>query len=98
MMTKTPSVFSRKFLGAEERFSAIGSGSVGGKALGLEAFQNILEHHAGRFSEVETSIPRLAVIGTDHFAAFMDRNRLRDLAASAEPDERITREFLKADL
>ncbi len=100
-MTSTPSVFSRNFFGAEERFSAIGSGSVGGKAQGLQMFQNILDHHAdecARFSEVEISIPRLAVIRTDHFAAFMDRNGLSDLALSNEPDERITREFLKADL
>ncbi|HLA68142.1 MAG TPA: PEP/pyruvate-binding domain-containing protein [Bacteroidota bacterium] len=99
--TKIPSVFSRKFFDAAERFSIIGSGSVGGKALGLEMFQTVLEQHAdlrAKFPEVEISIPRLAVIGTDHFTAFMDRNRLRDVADSSEPDEKIIREFLKADL
>ncbi len=74
---------------------------MGGKAQGLEEFQNVLEQHADeckRFPEIEISIPRLAVIGTAHFASFMDRSRLRELAASSEPDDKIIREFLKADL
>ena len=99
--TKIPPAFSREFFGAEDRFSLIGSGSVGGKAEGLEMFQDVLEHHAdqiAKFQETCVSVPRLAVIGTNHFLAFMERNRLRDVAHSSEPDQKITREFLKADL
>ena len=74
---------------------------MGGKAQGLEQFQSVLEQLEGdckKFPEIGISIPRLAVIGTGHFAAFMDRNRLRELAASLEPDDKIIRGFLKADL
>jgi len=98
---KIPSVFSRRFFGAEEQLSLIGSGSMGGKAQGLEQFQSVLEQLEGdckKFPEIGISIPRLAVIGTGHYAAFMDRNRLRELAASLEPDDKIIRGFLKADL
>jgi Pyruvate phosphate dikinase, AMP/ATP-binding domain len=98
-MTRMPAVFKRKFFDATDRFMLIGSGSVGGKAQGLASFYEILHSHQrelGGFAEV--SIPRLAVIGTDQFTAFMERNRLYELTADSVPDDRIIREFLKAAL
>ncbi len=100
-MTLLPAVFSRKFFEAGDRFMLIGSGSVGGKAEGLARFHEILQHHRKeleRFPQAEISIPRMAVIGTDHFAAFVERNNLSGLTDDSATDDRINREFLKASL
>lgn len=85
---------------SDERLSRIGSGEIGGKAQGLlhasEVLEAVVGHQEG--AEVEVGIPRLAVIATDMFDAFMSRNSLYEIAASDLPDERIGHAFQQADL
>jgi hypothetical protein len=90
--------FDRSFFGSEETFSRIGGGSLGGKAEGLIAVRRSLEE---TFPEgagsVRVEIPRLTVLGTDVFDAFVDRNSLLELALSGEPDRRIAHAFQQGD-
>jgi len=96
----TPSAFRRRFFDSGDRFMAIGGGSVGGKAEGLALFQNILRSSFDlkEFPEFDIDIPTLSVVRTDVFDAFMERNGLREIAASAESDDHIAHAFQRADL
>lgn len=91
--------FDRSFFGSEERFSRIGGGSMGGKTEGLVSVRRALEEAfpGGRFGPVRVEIPRLTVLGTDVFDAFMERNDLLDVALSGESDRRIAHAFQRAD-
>ncbi len=92
--------FDRDFLKSESPLSRIGSGSIGGKAQGLLLAHEVLRAKLGdqATAEIEVRIPKLAVIATDMFDAFMSRNRLFDVAVSDLPDERIALAFQQADL
>ena len=80
--------FDRSFFESKETFSRIGGGSLGGKAQGLISIKGALEgaFPGGLFGPVRVGIPRLAVLGTDAFVDFMERNRLYDVALSGEAD------------
>lgn len=93
------SPFNRKFFDSEERFTYIGSGSLGGKAQGLAFINQVLatELSQGDFQRIEVSIPTLTVLRTDIFDAFMRRNNLNEIAYSNEADDRIAHAFQKAD-
>lgn len=80
--------------------SRIGGGGLGGKAQGLVRIRDDL---ASRFAArpldgVAFSIPRMAVIATDAFDAFMKAGGLYDIALSDAPDDRIAHAFQRADL
>jgi hypothetical protein len=90
--------FDRRFFAAGAGISLIGSGGIGGKARGLVQARDILERAFPEEAGLALGVPVMAVIGSDVFDAFMDRNKLRDLAASAEPDQRIAHAFQEADL
>lgn len=94
------SPFNREFFEAEARFTYISSGSLGGKASGLKFINDVLANNfdAAAFSKIDVSIPRLTVIRTAMFDAFMERNRLHEIANSDAPDDRIAHAFQKADL
>jgi hypothetical protein len=87
--------FDRSFFESRETFFRIGEGELGGKARGLVTVRGVLEEAfpEGRFDSIQVGIPRLAVIGTEVFDAFMERNDLYDLALSGEPDRRIAHAF-----
>jgi hypothetical protein len=89
--------FGRRFFGAPERFTRIGSGPVGGKAAGLLFMRDVLASlpSAGR---VATDIPTLTVVATDVFDQFMRQNALETVAASGDSDDRIALAFQKASL
>lgn len=91
--------FSREFFGGADIFTAIGGGELGGKAAGLAFARDLLAETfaAGEFADVELSIPRLTVLTTDVFDAFMRQNNLFELAHSDLPDDRIALAFQKAD-
>jgi hypothetical protein len=73
-----------------------GREEIGGKALGLLEIQEAI---AGASSGgITVSIPRMTVLGTSVFDAFMQRNSLWDVALSDLPDERIAHAFLRGDL
>ena len=92
--------FDRRFFESREDFTLIGSGALGGKALGLARVKRMLEDawspegHPG----FEVSIPRLTVIGTDVFDRFLDENGLRDAIRAGGTDESIARAFQSASL
>ena len=81
-------------------FSRIGKGSLGGKARGLAFLneniykQNIIKE----FSSINLRVPKTAVISTDEFDNFMEKNGLWKIALEANNNEIITQQFLKARL
>jgi len=87
--------FDRQFFDGRETFTRIGSGGLGGKASGLAFMHKVLASHfeAGMFRNVAVNIPNLTVLTTDVFDAFIEQNRLEDIALSDEPDERIAAAF-----
>jgi hypothetical protein len=97
---QSASTFRRRFFDSGESFMAIGGGSVGGKAEGLALFREILHtsFKPEEFPEFDIDIPTLSVIRTDIFDIFLERNRLREIAASNESDDHIAHAFQKADL
>lgn len=92
--------FDRRFFEGRETFTVIGAGALGGKAAGLRSAREALADRpaALRFRDLEISVPTLTVIGTDVFDAFLDRNRLRELAASGADDQRIAVALQHAEL
>jgi len=92
--------FDRSFFESEEVLSRVGSGSLGGKAQGLAFVRKMLssEFSEGGAGEISVGIPRLVVLATDAFDAFMERNDLYKIALPDLPDERIAHAFQKADL
>jgi hypothetical protein len=92
--------FERAFFDSTEDFTVIGAGSLGGKARGLAFIQQILatRFDASRFPGVDVRIPRLIVLTTDAFDAFVKENDLAEIAASDEPDDRIAHAFQKGSI
>ncbi len=92
--------FIRQFFGSDQRLSMIGSGGAGGKATGLARVQRALQKRfdPAEFPEIEVDVPRLVVIGTDAFDAFMARNDLYAVASDDLPDERLAHAFQQAAL
>jgi hypothetical protein len=93
-------MFDRKFWDGTFRCTQIGTGSLGGKANGLVFIKDLLTQqlNPGSFSDVDISVPAMAVIATDCFDQFMAQNRLADLPLPEMPDARIAHAFQKADL
>jgi len=94
------SVFDRSFFESENRISAIGTGFLGGKASGLLQMDSILqtEIHSQEYPGFSIQIPRMVVIRTDVFDAFLKQNDLHEVAYSDQPDDRIAMAFQNADL
>jgi hypothetical protein len=92
--------FDRRFFDSREDFTLIGSGALGGKALGLARVKRMLEAEwrPGEHPEFAVGIPRLTVLATDSFDRFMGENGLWDVARSGESDERIAHAFQRAHL
>ncbi len=91
--------FDRTFFDPTQRFKYIGAGSLGGKAQGLAFAQTILATlPRDGWSGIDVSIPSLTVLRTGVFDAFMERNRLHEIAFSDESDGAIARAFQKGDL
>jgi hypothetical protein len=92
--------FDREFFGAEDSFTRIGDGALGGKASGLlRVREEILsELDTDEFPYIEVSVPTAAVLTTDVFDRFIERNSLEDIANSDLPDERIAHAFQRAEL
>ena len=92
--------FDRNFWDGTFRFTRIGNGALGGKASGLVFIKDLLtagidpKTHPG----VEINVPTMAVIATDCFDAFLERNRLAELNFDELSDDRIGNTFEQADL
>jgi len=79
----------------EDRFSRIGSGSLGGKARGV-AFMNAMVHRSSlgqKFRGVKIRTPMTFVLCTDVFEEFLAAGDLRDRAFSMGRDEDVIRLF-----
>jgi hypothetical protein len=92
--------FDRRFFECDERFTCFGRGDLGGKALGLAL---ISEHVLPLLDPevapgIEVVLPRLTVITTDLFDAFMQRNDLLEVVCSDLPDDRLAHAFQQAYL
>ncbi len=91
--------FERQFFSSRDACMRIGDGALGGKAQGLVFIRDVLgtlAEDVTRGSEV--GIPRMVVVATSMFDAFIARNDLWELALSDLPDERIAHAFQQADL
>ncbi len=92
--------FDRRFFEGRESFTALGSGSLGGKATGLRVAREALAERPAslRFADLEISVPTLAVIGTDVFDRFLARNHLHELVHSGADDHRLAAALQRAEL
>jgi hypothetical protein len=92
--------FDRRFLNGRDRFTYIGSGSIGGKAHGLAHIKGIIESDLqDRFEpDITIDIPALTVISTDYFDLFMKQNRLDEVAHTQTRDDLIAHAFQSANL
>jgi hypothetical protein len=92
--------FDPNTFGSEHSIARLGTGSVGGKAVGLQQIQNEIlpRFDAARFDGIAVLVPRAVVIATDVFNEFMDRNHLWDKIAEDLPDSEIAEEFQRAEL
>ena len=91
--------FDRSFFRSSESITRIGEGELGGKARGLVAIRDLLasRYETSRFPGVEVYVPKMAVIATEVFDAFLDRNDLREIALSDLPDDRMAEAFLRGE-
>ena len=100
MATERFAPFDRRFFEADEDFTVIGDGGIGGKAHGLAAVKQLLDADFDheRFPAIEVAIPKLTVITTRFFDAFIAHNGLHAVALSDISDDRMAHAFLKAEL
>lgn len=92
--------FDRRFFESLADFSIIGSGEVGGKALGLARIKRMLDATwlPEAHPDFDVRIPRMAVIATDVFDRFVSENALWDVVREPPSDERIAHAFQNASL
>jgi len=92
--------FSRRKFDLQSDFVRIGGGSLGGKGRGLAFINALLTKYKihERFEGVWIGVPLSVIVGTDVFDAFMEKNNLLAVAMSDYPDEKISKQFLKARL
>jgi hypothetical protein len=92
--------FDRNFFTGKEKFTYIGSGSLGGKAQGLGYMKELLETEVAPrfFPDIHVTIPTLTVIATDSFDRFMIQNDLHEIAFSNARDDLIAHAFQRAEL
>jgi len=91
--------FDRRFFASHDLCTQIGTGALGGKAEGLLAVRAVIENLAADVATpVSVSIPRMIVVTTSVFDAFMERNALHDVAGSEAADERIAHAFQRASI
>ncbi len=81
-------------------FARIGEGSIGGKARGLAFLDTLIKRNrlTDKFEDVEISIPRTVVLGTDIFDEFMEENNLYNIALSDRGDKEILSHFIRGRL
>jgi hypothetical protein len=92
--------FDREFFGAENTFTRIGDGALGGKAAGLLRVREEILSKLGtdEFPYIEVSVPTATVLTTEVFDRFIERNALEDIANSDLSDERIAHAIQQAEL
>ena len=94
--------FNEEALAEEQYIVSLGSGDLGGKGRGL-IFANTLIynlHYADTLSEAGLKLrtPRTAVIGSDEFDIFIERNNLAPLLETETDFEKIKEAFMQGEL
>ena len=92
--------FDRKFWDGTFHFTRLGTGALGGKASGLVFIKDVLAEALDKATllGVEVSVPTMAVVATDFFDEFLERNHLAKLPFDELPDDRIGHHFQQTDL
>lgn len=92
--------FSRKRFDLENYFVRFSSGSLGGKARGIAFLRALLEKHDlyEKFPDVNITVPRTEVIGTDDFDEFFNINEIHEAVVKSKDDLDIARTFLECKL
>ena len=91
--------FDRSFLTGEHKFTQIGNGELGGKAIGLLIAKNLLaEFNSEQFSAFDIGIPTLTVLTTDAFDRFIELNNLDRVISHGKSDGEIARAFQNGQL
>lgn len=84
---------------AEQPFSRLGQGSMGGKGRSIAFLHRTLAAMRPEdFGGLEVRLPRTLVVATEHFRRFVDQHDLAALAAQAADDAEVRRSFLAAPL
>ncbi|MGD8726258.1 MAG: PEP/pyruvate-binding domain-containing protein [Gemmatimonadales bacterium] len=95
---QTIPAFDRRFFSSGELCTGIGDGALGGKAQGLLAVRDVVKELGARSSDITVTIPRMIVVTTSVFDAFMSRNHLVERAASDLSDDRMAHAFQQGSL
>lgn len=92
--------FSELNLDRSMPFMRFGGGSIGGKGRGIGFMSKLLSAPdvARKFRDTPIQVPQTAVIGTDVFDHFIERNKLGTFAMETTDDGGIARKFLKGEL
>ncbi|MFP4525014.1 MAG: PEP/pyruvate-binding domain-containing protein [Bacteroidales bacterium] len=92
--------FSEHAILEENNIVSLAPGSLGGKGRGV-AFINTLIYNF-KFNELLPDIrirtPRTAIIGTDEFDIFMEKNKLGDKVINEDDYDKIKKWFIESDL
>jgi len=90
--------FDRRFFASDHLASVIGDGEVGGKASGLlRAEATLARAFPDGIAGVDIGIPRMVILTTSVYEAFLRSAGLDEVIRSAPPDDRIGNAFLRAD-
>ncbi len=92
--------FTRQLFDAQTEFVRIGSGSLGGKGRGLAFINALLKryHVYDFFRGVSVSVPTSAIIATDVYDEFIEKNNLLEFGLGDRSDEEIVAAFTAAEL
>ncbi|MEJ2627118.1 MAG: PEP/pyruvate-binding domain-containing protein [bacterium] len=79
--------------------SRIGTGSLGGKARGLNFINTLISNYniTNRFKGVYIHVPPAIIIATDIFNRFMEKNDLTEFSFITTDNKELLYRFLKAD-
>jgi CheY-like chemotaxis protein len=91
--------FNPELYDPETRIVRIGDGSLGGKARGIVFVSIFIKRFdwGQRFPDINIEVPRTAVIATDIYDEFVQRNQIRERFSEHLDDEAIDGMFLKGD-
>ncbi len=84
---------------AEQPFSRLGQGSMGGKGRSIAFLHRSLAAlEPADIGGLEVRLPRTLVVATEHFGRFLEQGNLAAFAARADDDEEVRRRFLATPL
>ncbi|MEE4218284.1 MAG: PEP/pyruvate-binding domain-containing protein [Xanthomonadales bacterium] len=93
-------LFDRNFFQSPSPITRIGDGELGGKASGLVLIRDLLVSRfaAESYPGIEVYVPKMVVIATGVFDAFMERNGLMESALTELADDHMAELFQRAEL